>query len=628
MHRYIKSGTFLAVICLLAFSASAQFPAKPAPKTGSVIEIIHSDSLIMNDHDSISITRFIGNALFKQGSTLFNCDSAVKNNKTNIIDAYGHIHINQADSVHIYGNFLNYDANTRIALLREEARLTDGKVTITGPELQYDMNAKIGSYTKSGRLVNGKSVLTSDEGYYYTETKEMHFIRNVLLVDPEYTLSTSELLYNTGTKIATIIAPTTINNNDKSTMYATSGYYDTEKGYGNFGNRPTIEDSTGTLTADNIEMDKLTGMAYATGNMVYKDTARKMSLLANKGIANQREKTILATQKPLLIMEKNKDTLYMAADTLFSGVIGPNDSLSIPSVAGLKRIPEPPTKNLQTIKTIRPPERFNATISPITLGDSIARKQKDSIAANVMMFMADSALTKTRQKLDTSLVKNVKVAPIPAIAARDSLPGIKHYADSMALNAPKDTSEQRYILAYHHVRIFSDSLQGVADSVYYSSKDSIFRFYRNPVIWSNNTTQLSGDTILMYTKNQTADRMELKNNGFIINEAGPGMFNQIKGNTVTGYVVGETLDWMHVEGNAETINYIKDQAGAYMSVNKTQCATINIFFKKGEVNKVVFYKDAEGTVYPFTQRPKEQLQLENFKWDIKRQPKSKYELMQ
>lgn len=506
MHRYIKSGIFLAVICLLAVTASAQFPAQPAPKTGSVIEIIHADTLIMNEKDSISVTRFIGNAIFKQGTTLFNCDSAVKNNKTNIIDAYGHIHINQADSIHIYGNYLNYDANTRIAILREDAKLTDGKVTITGPELQYDMNAKIGSYVKTGKLVNGKSVLTSDEGYYYTDTKEMHFMRNVLLVDPEYTLSTDELLYNTDTKIATIVAPTTINNNDKSVMYATSGYYDTEKGYGNFGNRPTIEDSTGTITADNIEMDKLTGMAYATGNMVYKDTARKMSLLANKGIVNQREKTVLATQKPLLIMEKNKDTMYMAADTLFSGVIRPDDSLSIPSVAGLKRLPESPTKNLRSLKNIRPPEKFTATISPVTRGDSIARRQQDSVAANVMMFIADSTLAQTRQKLD-SAVKNIKVAPIPDVVMHDSLPGIKHHADSMALSAPKDTSEQRYILAYHHVKIFSDSLQGVADSVYYTSKDSVFRFYGNPVLWSNNTTQLSGDTILMFTKNQTADKM-------------------------------------------------------------------------------------------------------------------------
>jgi hypothetical protein len=42
---------------------------------------------------------------------------------------------------------------------------------------------------------------------------------------------------------------------------------------------------------------------------------------------------------------------------------------------------------------------------------------------------------------------------------------------------------------------------------------------------------------------------------------------------------------------------------------------------------VVFIKDPEGTMYPFTQRPKDELLLENFRWEIKRKPKSKYELM-
>lgn len=626
MNQYIKSVLFLAVICLAAIlPASAQVPATPAPKKGTVIEILGADTLQMIEKDTVNITRFIGNARFKQGTTLFYCDSAVKNNKTNIVDAYGNVHINQADSVHIYGNYLNYDGNTRMAILRENARLTDGKVTITGPELQYDMNAKIGSYLKTGKLVNGKSVLTSDEGFYYTETKEMHFQRNVVLVDPEYTLNTDALLYNTDTKIANIIAPTTIYDG-KTTMYATSGYYDTDKGYGNFGNRPTIEDSTGTLTADNIEMDKISGMAYANGNMVYKDTVRKMSLLANHGTVNQREKTILATQKPLLIMEKGKDTLYMAADTLFSGVIKPGDSLAIPSVAGLKR--EPYKEPLRAVQTIRPRFDIPITISPANKGDSLAHKQRDSVPGTVMMFVADSVLAKTRNKLDSNRISLVKVAPAPAVTLQDSLPGIKHHADSMALTAPKDTAEQRYILAYRHVRMFSDSLQGVADSVFYSSKDSIFRFFRDPVMWSNNTTQLSADTMMMFTKNQAADKILMVKNAFIINEAGPGMFNQIKGNTITGYVQGQSLDWMHVEGNAETINYIKDQGGAYMSVNKAQCAIINIYFKTGEVNKVVLVKDPEGTVYPFTQRPKEQLQLENFHWDIKRKPKTKYELMQ
>jgi hypothetical protein len=181
-------------------------------------------------------------------------------------------------------------------------------------------------------------------------------------------------------------------------------------------------------------------------------------------------------------------------------------------------------------------------------------------------------------------------------------------------------------MAWHHVKIYSDSLQGVADSLFYSGRDSIFRFYRNPVLWANDV-QLSGDTIHLYIKNQTADKIYLTQNSLIVKEVGKEMYNQIKGTFITGYFKNEALDWMHVDGNAESIYYIQDDDSAFVSVNKTLSGVINIYFQGGQLHHVNFIKDPEGTMYPFTQRPKDQLLLENFHWDIKRKPKSKYELI-
>ena len=96
---------------------------------------------------------------------------------------------------------------------------------------------------------------------------------------------------------------------------------------------------------------------------------------------------------------------------------------------------------------------------------------------------------------------------------------------------------------------------------------------------------------------------------------------------MTGYFVGSALDWMHVDGNAESIYYVKDDDGGFISVNKSLSAVINIHFTGGELKKVVFIKDPEGVMYPMSKAPKEELLLENFKWDIKRRPRSKYELM-
>ena len=45
------------------------------------------------------------------------------------------------------------------------------------------------------------------------------------------------------------------------------------------------------------------------------------------------------------------------------------------------------------------------------------------------------------------------------------------------------------------------------DSVFYSFRDSIFRMYRDPVIW-NNENQITGDTILLYTRNKKADKVQ------------------------------------------------------------------------------------------------------------------------
>ncbi|WP_346318237.1 OstA-like protein [Chitinophaga sp. YIM B06452] len=504
--------------------------------TSKKIQLIQAKSVVNLQTDTLNERRFVGDVIFKQGTSLLSCDSASFNANTNIIEAWGHVHINQDDSVHTYSDQLLYRGNQRLATLTGNAKLTDTKIVLTSPTLNYDLNTKIGTYDQGGRLVNGESVLTSREGVYYGETKDVYFKKEVVVVDPGFTLGTDTLMYNSVTKIATIMAPTTINDG-KMTMYVTSGYYNTELGYGNFAERPTIEDSTNTFTANEIQTDKATGISIATGNMIWRDTAQKVAVLANYGIVNQNVKTVLATQKPVMLLEGKDDTLFVAGDTLFSGII------------------------------------------PIL---------KDSAA-----LAEDSA----------------------RIARGDTS------------NASKsDTAEKRFLIAYHHVKIYSDSLQGVADSVYYSSVDSVFRLYRDPVLWASNN-QLTGDTIFLFTKNQKADKLLLDQNALIVNSPGPEMYNQIKGNTILGYFGDERLDSMYVNGNAENIYYVQDDDSAFVSINRLLSANTRVYFEKGELERIVFVKEPEATMYPFTQMPEEQKLLPGFKWEIHRKPKSKYELI-
>lgn len=599
---------------------AATLPAQPLQQdTTKRIHLLQAKSVINVTTDTLDERRFRGDVIFRQGTSLLYCDSAVIKARQNIVEAWGHVHINQDDSIHTYSDQLVYVGDTRIATLTGNAKLTDSKIVLTSPQLVYDMNTKIGTYDKGGKLVNGESVLTSQEGLYYAETKDVYFKKNVEIVDPGFTLGTDTLLYNSHTKIATILAPTTINDG-KATMYVTSGFYNTDNGYGSFGQRPVIEDSTNTFTANEIQTDKSTGISIATGNMIWRDTAQKVAVLANYGIVNQNLKTVLATQKPVMLLEGKTDTLFIAADTLFSGIIKKDTvapKTDSAAVATVQPIAERPV-----ITAVQKPAigdtAGQAAFKKLLDGATDAKDTSNMVAAKTQPDTTGLAAIRSAAAIvpDTAAL----AAAPPDTAARIISPAVT------AAPPPRDTTEKRFIIAYHDVKIYSDSLQGVADSVYYSSIDSIFRLFRNPVLWANDN-QLLGDTIFLFTKNQKADRLLLDQNALIINEVGPDMYNQIKGNTVMGYFGDEKLDSMHVNGNAENIYYVQDDDSAFVSVNRLLSANTRVYFQNGELERVVFVKEPEATMFPFTQMPEDQKRLQGFRWEIHRKPKSKYELL-
>ena len=197
----------------------------------------------------------------------------------------------------------------------------------------------------------------------------------------------------------------------------------------------------------------------------------------------------------------------------------------------------------------------------------------------------------------------------------------------MTVKASSDTSV-RYFLAFHHVRIYNDSLQAVSDSLHYSTSDSTFKLFGQPVVW-NEKTQITGDTIYMFTERQKAKRLYVFNNGIIINQANAGMYNQVAGRTLNGYFVNGAIDYVRVKGSpAESIFYPQDNDSAFIGMNRSSGDVIDIYFVKKELNKVKFVNNVDGTLYPLRQIPTDQKQLKNFIWLDSRRPKNKAELFE
>jgi len=198
-------------------------------------------------------------------------------------------------------------------------------------------------------------------------------------------------------------------------------------------------------------------------------------------------------------------------------------------------------------------------------------------------------------------------------------------AQSPSPATPQNDSADRFFRGYHNVKIFSDSLQAVCDSLFYSGKDSIFRLFRDPIVWSG-SSQVTGDTIYMYTKNKKPDQLYVFENGLMINRTGNDMYNQVRGNRIYGYFTDGEINYIRSKGNAESIYYAKDNDEKIIGINKATSDIIDMRFKDKELNKVVFISAVNGTMLPFRQATEQDRRLRNFKWHDDRRPKSKFEL--
>jgi hypothetical protein len=150
---------FVLVIFLVACFASTQAqnpvtaPA-PAQDTGKIVKLIRADKYKLIKQDSSGeLHLLVGNVLLLHKKTWFSCDSAIQDTRLNQVEAFGNVHINDADSVHTYSHYLKYLGDTRMAYLSKQVRLTDGKGTLTTEDLEYDLNAKVGTYRNHGKVV-------------------------------------------------------------------------------------------------------------------------------------------------------------------------------------------------------------------------------------------------------------------------------------------------------------------------------------------------------------------------------------------------------------------------------------------------------------------------------------------
>lgn len=473
------------------------------------VQILNADKLqFQTNEDGTSVRKMVGNVQLQQETTLMFCDSAYLFKEVNELQAYGNVHIQDSDSVNIYSNELLYFGNEKQAELVGDARLTDGSLELTSDIIYYDMNTKVGSYKEFGTITTDSTVLTSKKGYYFTQKEEAHFSDSVVVVDPNYELVSDTLQFNTQTRVASFYGNTTIFN-ESSSIQCQRGSYDTKGEIATFGYGTTIYNESQTLYSDSLYYERFRGYGKAMRYFDWKDSDMKAAMTGTDAEYYEENEKIVATQRPLLTVEMDEDSLFVSGDVVI--------------------------------------------------------------------------------------------------------------AQDATVNGEKEFS------AYPDVRMFKNDLQGICDSMYYTFNDSMFRMYRDPILW-NEQSEMKGDTIYAQVAKETIERIRFFENAYIVTQSAGKLFDQVKGTEITGFFRDKKLHKMLSNANAESLYFGKNDADEYVGANQVTAAKMWIYMEEDEISKIKFIDQPDAVFTPMTKLANAQYYLSGFSWNGNLRPVSKFDL--
>jgi lipopolysaccharide export system protein LptA len=303
-----------ASLCAILLLGNLTVHAQKDTTNSKVIELIRADYSEF-DADMIDAERIIGNVRFKQGELFMDCDSAYFYSKENRVEAFGNIYIRQKDTLNLWGDYLEYDGETRKAKVKDNVRVKDDQMELLTDKVEYDLNSKMAYYNTGGNITNGKDKLKSQIGRYYSRSKTFFFKDSVVLTNPEYKMISDTLQYNTEDKIAYFYGPTYIYS-EENTIFCKNGWYNTNLNTSQFSQGASITGEENRIEADSMFYNRNTGIGQAFRNLKLTDTMEGVIIYGDYGRYHRFEKKTWISGNAVAIQYKGEDSLFLRADTL------------------------------------------------------------------------------------------------------------------------------------------------------------------------------------------------------------------------------------------------------------------------------------------------------------------------
>jgi len=564
----------------------------------SKVYVENANSSIQDISGEEQIRYLNGDVRMYKDSVFMFCDSArMVGDK---VTALGNVVFVQTDTVKMFCDSLIYFSNIEKVYLFKDVTLENGDQQLYTQSMIYDVANKIGTFQDTAILKKDKSLLQSKRGRYDVNNKISTFYEDVIVTREDMTLRSDSLKYLTEENTAIFIAPTRIVENDRK-IYCEEGFYNLESGEAVFEGNPQLieldknavaekilysqEDSTLTLVNNAKFID---GSKVAIGDTIVHNSKLKETRLIGNAVFDD-GKNITKGNK--ILYNENTGDVEIEGKAIFTegSTTLDADRLIFDDVTGL--------------------------------GSGSGNVIWKDTSSNVTMISDQLRMDKNDESLfaygdhQRPYVINL-LEEDSLFLAGDTLESFQDILIDTLGEAP-DTA--RVFIARGSVDILNTDFKAICDSLSFNERDSIFKLYKNPVVWSD-TTQFSGDTIYMYLKNKKVDRLEIRKNAFIISRLEEETFDQIKGRYVEARFVAGDINEMDVIGNAESLYYMRDDEQKYVGINKVLCSKMTFFFEEKELLHIKFYEKPESTLTPIQRINPVTQRLDAFNWQIEKAP--------
>ena len=315
-HRTVT----LTVLCLFVFclfsAVAAPYKQKKRKKTDERVYLVHADQLSYDVYSAVPDAQILrGKVHFIHAGSQLTCDSAYFYQESNSVEAFGHVHFRQGDTLSLTCDYADYNGADQMMHARHNVVLKHRTQTLYTDSLDYDRIYDLAYFFEGGKLVDGKDRLVSDWGAYSTATRQASFYYGVEMYSGKNHITTDTLHYDTRTSVAHVVGPSTITSKG-SIIHTSDAYLNSHTDQSQLFGRSTIVDKDKSITGDSLYHNSKTGLNEGFGNVVYIDKENKNELRAQHVFYNEQTGYGYATNRALMLDYSQKDTLWMHADSL------------------------------------------------------------------------------------------------------------------------------------------------------------------------------------------------------------------------------------------------------------------------------------------------------------------------